>query len=391
MVKSVFDVLVVTDDRFSGGTLAAIETEVSTFSGLGARIGLLGVRSRYLSDAGDRPDPRFQALLDLDGVSPVPPGASLRAKGAFFHNPMVFFSGIEQGCDLDAEVAVLVAHHAPFRGDGSLEYDPLATVRAVQRRFGMRPRVAPVSGTVRHQLRSFAPFLRLTSEDWPNLFRLEDYAPRREIFSGQTVIGRHGRVDPLKWPDRAEEIARSLPGGPGRRVRVMGCPVAHLESLGVDTAGWEILDFNAEPVAGFLDSLDVFSYFYSPRLSETFGRTVAEAALMGAVCVLDRRLEPNFGPVGIYCAPTEVPTVLSRLEADPAAARRRAAEARSRIAAEYSGASLAARWQRLLGDRGVADRRGSVSASPWTVVRKMIGLRRRLAAARLAADAQAAR
>ena len=96
MVPSDFDIVVVADDRFSGGTLAAIETEVSTFAALGARIGLLGVRSRYLNDVGDRPNPRFRALLDLDGVVPVAPGAFVRARGAFFHNPMIFFSGIEE-------------------------------------------------------------------------------------------------------------------------------------------------------------------------------------------------------------------------------------------------------------------------------------------------------
>ena len=40
---------------------------------------------------------------------------------------------------IDADRTVLVAHHVPFRGDGSLEYDPLQTIRQIRRDFGVKP------------------------------------------------------------------------------------------------------------------------------------------------------------------------------------------------------------------------------------------------------------
>ncbi|MCH9807770.1 MAG: glycosyltransferase family 1 protein [Alphaproteobacteria bacterium] len=378
MPQQSLDIVMVADSRFAGGTLAALETDVRGFSALGARVGLMPVRSAFLNDERDFTDPRFNDLFDLPGVARLAPGSSARAGTIFFHHPLTFFFGIEEGGDLHADVSALVAHHPPFRGDGSLEYDPLATLRRIHKSFGVSPLVAPISEAVRRQLRSFAPFVRLTRNDWPNHFAIEGFHPKRKIFSqDEIVIGRHGRVDPLKWSDSAPEIEAGLPAASGHRIRVMGCPLDHLDRLGVDHSKWEILEFNAEPVPEFLERLDVFSYFHSSRWMECFGRTVAEAALMKAVCILDPKLEQNFGPVGIYCQPAEVADVVARLSEDRTATRLRVDAARDIVAEQYSVKSLKAHWHQIMADRGDTSREGGVSCPPLTTIRKMAGLYRR--------------
>lgn len=371
------DILCVADPRFSGGTTAALVADVEAFLGLGARVGLMFVTSAFLREGVDRPNPAALGLLDHDGVTPVPAAGTVTAGTVFLHHPMIFFHGVAERAEIRAPRAALIAHQAPFRGDGSLEYDPIAAAARIRRGFGLRPLWAPISGLCRRQLESFAPLIRLTAEDWINVFETADWTPKREVFSGpELVIGRHGRDDPLKWPGSATEIAASLPAGPGRRIRVMGCPRAHLESLGADLSGWEVVPFGAEPVPAFLDGLDVFSYHHHPRWTETFGRTAAEAAMMGRIAIVDPALAATFGDVAIPAPPAEVPALIDRLAADPAAARARGAAARQTALARYGRESVAGRLERLGRDAGTGARVAPSSGLIRTA-RKLIGLHRR--------------
>lgn len=371
------DVLVVLDARFSGGTSAAAADDIAGFLAAGANVGLMIVRTHALDDSRDPLNPRIMDLLDLPGVSRIAPGAA-RAKVAFLHHPVVFFEGVEERARISADVTALVAHQMPFRGDGSLEYDPVATTLRARRQMGVRPLWAPVSGLARAQLRSFSPFIRLTSEDWPNVFDVESWRPSREKLTGAPLtIGRHGRVDMLKWPESAAKIAASLPHGPGRRIRVMGCPEAELRALGAELSHWDIAAFNAEPVSAFLDGVDIFSYHFHPLWLESFGRTVAEAALMECVCVLDPRLEATFGDIALYATAEEAPALIDRLAADPEGARAMGKRAAEVIRARHGAGSVAGRLARLGEDRGEPARLGSGSVRPLTAVRKVAGFWRR--------------
>lgn len=371
------DILIVTDPRFAGGTTTAVLADAEAFLALGARIGLMPVHSAYLDDMGEAPNPAITELLDRDGVDHIPAEGTIRVKTAFLHHPMIFFHGTRERVRIDADRTVLVAHHVPFRGDGSLEYDPLQTTRQIRRDFGVKPLWAPISGLCRRQLASFQPLIRLTAEDWINIFDTENWQPKRQIFEGpDLVIGRHGRVDLLKWPETAEKIAACLPTGPDRRIRVMGCPVEDLCAVGADMSDWEVVPFGAEPVDLFLDSLDVFSYFHHPRWVETFGRTVAEAALMGRLCVLEPALEATFGEIALYCQPDEVGGLLDRMQASPDEARALGAKAREMALARYSQASVEGRMQRLQADCGQTARANPAVPALRTAW-KLAGLHRR--------------
>lgn len=372
-----FDILVVGDARFQGGTTAAMATDVAGFSALGLKVGLLFVRSAYLHDSRDPANPDALALADLPGVTLLSPGTPAHADIAFLHHPLVFFRGIEERSMLTADCAMLVAHHAPFRADGSLEYDPIATLRKIKTRLGLSARIAPVSGAVRRQLQSFAPMVRLTSEDWPNVFDTDAWPIGPEILTDTSItIGRHGRVDALKWPKSGKEIMAALPVSPDIEVRVLGCPQSDLENLNADLSQWDILAFGAETPLAFLHSLDVFIYHYHPDLVEAFGRTVAEAALTGRYCLLDPRLRTNFGDVFDYCEPSDVAKVLAQLRANPVQARQRAKTAADEMRARYSLDSIGPRLDRLAKDPGTVSRRGA-DTSVSRVLRKLAGLYRR--------------
>mgnify|MGYP006275508473 CR=1 FL=1 len=377
MPETAFDALIITDARFLGGTAGAVATDMRAFSQMGLKVGLCLVRSQGFFQPGDPDNRVFEELAGLPGVTRLAPGSRARARVAFFHHPAIFQRPVDTGFDIEAERAAVITHHTPFQGDGALHYDPLAIQSVIHRQFGVRPDWAPISGVCRHQLESFAPFLRLTCVDWANTFDVSVWSPKREKLTGpQLTVGRHGRPDRMKWADSAGAITASLPAGPETRIRVMGAEAEFFNEIGVDTAGWEILPFNGEPVPDFLDSLDVFSYFHSRMMVEAFGRTVVEAMLMGARCILDPCLEPNFGDLAIYCAPEEVPQAIARIREDLPAARAEALRARETCVRRYGLDAVARQWEALLADPGTRARRAP-AVPPLRAARKLTGFHRR--------------
>ncbi len=377
MVQTALDALIITDARFLGGTAGAVATDMRAFSHMGLKVGLCLVRSQGFFQPGDPDNPVFDELADLPGVTRVAPGERSCTRVAFFHHPAIFHRPVETAASVAADRAVIVTHHTPFQGDGSLHYDPLSIQSQIRRQFGLRPEWAPISGICRRQLESFAPFVRLTTGDWANTFDVSIWHPgRAKLTSPHLTVGRHGRPDRMKWADSAAAISASLPAGQDTRIRVMGAEADFFHDIGVATDGWDILPFNGEPVPAFLDSLDVFSYFHSAMMVEAFGRTVAEAMLMGARCILDPCLEPNFGDLAIYCAPEDVPQAIESIRADLPKARAEAERARQACAERYGLDAVARQWEALLSDPGTRARQ-SPSVAPLRAARKLTGFHRR--------------
>lgn len=378
MSRSGTDVAILIDPRFMGGTAIAVDNDVRSFLGFGAKVGLYFIRSTRFFQPTDTVNPILPALLDRDGVTDLSGASEIDAPITFFHHPMTFLSPVENPIQVNSPKSVIVTHTAPFKGDGAMEFDPFLVQRVIERQFGARPFWAPISGLCRRQFRSFAPLLRLTSLDWPNTFHTEEWSPQREkLTSPHLMVGRHGRPHMDKWGDSGEQIGQCLPAGPHTKIRTMGAPKDFFEALGLDTSEWDVLGFNAEPVPDFLDSLDVFSYFHASSFTETFGRTVAEAMLMGARCILKPSLSETFGKHAIYCEPHEVSSVIERIRNDLAGEREAAAAAREHCLAAYSTATIEGRLAALLADPGTRSRAGGTSVSPLLAARRWTGFHRR--------------
>lgn len=378
MTQPATDVLIIMDPRFMGGTATAVASDVRTFQAAGVSVALHFVRCHGYFQPHETPNSDLLALCDLPGVSAAAPDAPVRAGAAFFHHPVPFQNGVENPIEVNAEQAVIITHQAPFKGDGALDYDPFLVQRQIRNQFGIAPLWTPISGVSRAQLRSFSPLLRLTQIDWPNTFHVSDWQPKREkLTTPHLTVGRHGRPHAEKWGDSAADIADSLPAGPHTHIRTMGTERAFFDDMAIDTEGWDILPFNGEPVPDFLDSLDVFSYFHASTWTETFGRTVAEAMLMGARCVLDPALKPTFGTHALYCTPGEVAGLLDHIRHDLAGSRAAAENARAFAMDTYATDSVPDRLAALKADTGTVSQRGGASASPFTTARKWTGFHRR--------------
>lgn len=373
-----FDAVCITDPRFMGGTSAAVAADVHAFVDAGLSVAIYPVRSRgfFLPDEG--PNPIFEQLTQLDGVTWLENETHVKASIAFFHHPGPFRFTAENPITVSAARSVIVTHQPLFDGDGTMAFNPFRVQANIAGQFGTKPLWAPISGLCRAQYQSLSPFLSLTKENWSNTFNVDDWLPDREKLTGPNlVVGRHGRPHPQKWSKTGHEVELSLPSDSQTAIRAMGVDTAYLDELGVDYSSWDIVPFNGETPQAFLDSLDVFSFFHAPTWIESFGRTVAEAMLMGCRSVLDQNLKATFGPHAYYGRPDDVPALLDKIRDNLSSERELAKRAAEHIRTTYATSSVVSRFDRLIEDRGVRNREGQTWAAPLTTARKLIGAMRR--------------
>jgi hypothetical protein len=336
-----FDVVVVTDLRFPGGTSSSLVDEITAATEAGYRIGLIHLANARLGRALPV-HPGLQALLDGGRAQLLIPGEPATARLGMVKHPMVFADWPEGRFPIDVERVLITVGQVPADRHG-VYYDPDAVDRAVTEAFGHRPRWAPVSGTVRSTLSG----VELTDDDWVEVIDLAAWSSARmaraEATSGEgdaaderIVIGRHSRPDPRKWPASADEIRAAYPVDGSVRVRILGGADAAVELLGELPAQWEMLPFGALSAQEFLAGLDAFVYFHHPDLTEAFGRTILEAIAAGVPAVVPAHFEPLFGEACLYATPATVVDTVRALVADPDARQRHVARA-SEIANERFG------------------------------------------------------
>ena len=376
-----YDVALISDPRFKGGTRSAIKADIEAFQAAGLRTALIAVFSvNYFGPLNqDAAKPGFGDFDHIGGVDVLLDPGSVDADITFFHHPAIFQYPVANPFAVQTERAFLVTHHPLFKGDGSMEFDPLLIQKSIRRQFGIEPVWAPISGLCRAQYMSMAPLLSLSAENWPNTFDTQEWVPNRRKMTdaGRLIVGRHGRPHRDKWPTKKGLIEASLPADSNTLIRVMGAPIDLFDDLSVDYAHWDIVPFKGETPQAFLDSLDVFSYFHAPNWVEAFGRTIAEAMLMGVRCILPHALKTNFGPHAHYCHEAEVPKLIEAIRNNLEHERAAALEAQDWARRAFTTESTLPRLQRFKSDSGSRKRNGETTSPPFKTARKLIGIKRR--------------
>jgi glycosyltransferase involved in cell wall biosynthesis len=142
----------------------------------------------------------------------------------------------------------------------------------------------------------------------PGLFPYRERTDLRERPHG-LVVGRLSRADPEKFPADFPEFYEGLGlREPRFRVRGWSPALAARWAHHRFDARWELCPVTEENPSEFLQSLDLFVYSLGPRARESWGRSVVEAMLCGAVPLVPRdgsghlpRLVPD-GRAGFVCA-----------------------------------------------------------------------------------------
>ena len=348
------DVLIVGDFRFPGGTSTAVAAEIRALAGAGYRILLLSMAVPFLARRRAF-HPQISSLIESGAASLAPPESAIRTRLACLHHPAVFERHSAHPLRIEAEEALLVAHHPPLDAVGTPQYD-IAAIRAVTRAlFDGEVPWAPVGPKVRAALGRVTDRPPLTPEDWVGIIEAPGRTARRDgPRGGLPVIGRHSRPERVKWPDTREAFLAAYPDAADIRVRLMGFGPDLEAVIGEIPRTWDVLRFGAMPVPRFLSTIDYFSYFHGSAWVEGFGRAILEAMAAGLPCLLPADFEPLFGEGALYCEAAEVAGKVRALHASPADYARQS---------EQAVAVLRERFSPEVAVRRVADRIGPPAAS----------------------------
>jgi hypothetical protein len=346
-----FDVLLVADPRFPGGTSTAVAHEARALAKAGYSVGLLPVASPILS-ARRGPHPEIAALTEAGVLIAVPPEARVWARLACIHHPTALQDRPTGVWRATAAETVIVAHHPPINAAGTTQYDIPRITEVVGELFGAAA-WAPVGPAARAAFAGIADAPGLTPDDWVNVLDPDDFAgPRMGPLSALAVVGRHSRPDPAKWPDTREGFLAAYPDAPDIQVRLMGYFAALDAVVAPRPAGWQVLPFGAMPVHRFLTSIDYFSYYHGSAWIEAFGRAPLEAMAAGLPCLLPPSFAALFEEGAIYGPADSVAETVRRLHADPVAYALQSARAVRVVQDRYGPARAVARVAARIGPSG---------------------------------------
>jgi UDP:flavonoid glycosyltransferase YjiC (YdhE family) len=344
-----YDIVHAADARFRGGTASILRTEIIAAHRWGLKAALLpyhGMKERPCYGFA----PRVQAAIAELDFPMLSYDAPATCEILLAHHPFVFQNLPLQRPRLKPKRIVAVLHHPPVDGDNRSQYDTAKLIAALEATYSAPVFLAPVGPIVRQQLLEIGvsedcilrrDFLNLVDEsEWP--------ARTRPAPTDHVVIGRHSRNDPLKWPDKTQDIMAAYPAADNVTIRVLG------EAFLPDDMAWPrnmfVREFTETGVSAFLSGLDFFVYFHSDGWVEAFGLVIAEAMATGLVVILPPHFRELFGDGAVYAHPCDVPSVIDRFRAEPDNYRRQSLAARRTILTRYSIKSYGARMQRLAED-----------------------------------------
>ncbi len=316
--ESEYDVAIVGELRFPGGTSTCIAQEIKAQARAGYRTALVPVWSN-VQGLLKHFHPEIAQCLNSGLAMLVPPSATITARHLSLHHPNSFET-LEAIPKIAAVSKLLIAHQLP--SDNSQPY-PFYDVGKVLRNFatvfGDGVRWAPVGPEARQGFTDHFPQVPLAEEDWLNVIDVDDWAVQRHPGMGIPVIGRHGRPHPQKWPNLAQDLIDAYPDSPNVKVKILGGAEVPRQILRRIPDNWTVWDYNAIHPKHFLSSIDFFVYFHHPLWTEAFGRTILEAMASGAVAIVPEHFRRLFGDGCLYAQPKDVMGLVQTYFQDPEA------------------------------------------------------------------------
>jgi UDP:flavonoid glycosyltransferase YjiC (YdhE family) len=347
-----YDIIIVSDFRFPGGTSSCIAEELLALNRAGYRTGMIQINSpvfrksnRFINDLIiERTQPGL-----IDFIQPIK--KQLSTKLLLLHHPNVFTEHINLYHDITAENLLLIVHQPPV--DNKETYYEINVVnQSILSSFGQLALWAPVGPKIRDSLLQENLDKKLIlNEDWVNLIDVDLWHHKRQSWlSDIPIIGRHSRPSPMKWPDTKEDVEHIYPVDGSMKIRVLGgCPIIP-NILPEQPFSWEVLEFGAVHPKEFLKTIDFFVYFHSPKWVEAFGRTILEAVCSGAIAILPDHFERVFGKSAVYCQPHDVQDKIWELYRNPELAQQQRIAAETFIRENYGLEKHIKRVKEIIGE-----------------------------------------
>ncbi len=347
-----FDVAIVSDFRYPGGTSVSVAQEIRAQHAAGYRTVLVPIRSPQLQRKRSF-HPAIVACVQSGMAEMAHPDAEVDVTAAIVRHPAVLSVPPVAAPRISASVVVMVAnqiHTDDSRGADDPYYDVGAVDRESHAVFGRRPMWAPIGPLVRASLLESGADIDLAPDDWHNIIAVEDWAADRTRFVADVpVIGRHSRPGWKKWPASADEIRAAYPTEGDWLVRLLGGGETATEILGGTPRNWTLYPFGSRSPREFLKEIDFFVYFHHAGIGEAFGRTVIEALASGAPVIVSPDFSPLFGDACLYASPHQVQEIVAGLYADPAAYQERALRGQRAVEERFAFSQHQRRLETLIG------------------------------------------
>ncbi|NUR95557.1 MAG: glycosyltransferase family 4 protein, partial [Kribbellaceae bacterium] len=342
----VYDVAILSDFRYPGGTSASIAEEVRAQAAAGLTTILLQTPSPFLTNRGF--NPRIVDCLRAGHADLAVKGQRVAARVLTIRQPRIFVSDLEEVPKVAADTVVMVVNQGPRDLDDGSEYYDLAEVQARVHRYFGAARWYAIGPSIRRQVEAVDPSFVLESTYWHNVINVDEWwMDRPEPVGKVPVIGRHSRAESIKWPKTAQEIRDAYPVTDDFKVRVLGGGEFAAKRLGAVPASWEILRFGSVDAKDFLRSVDYFVYFHDPSLVEAFGRAILEAMASGVPVVVPHHFRELFEDAALYRTTAEVQDTIRSLHRDRAKYREIVENARAYVEKHFGYASHAGRLKSL--------------------------------------------
>jgi hypothetical protein len=329
-----YDVALITDVRFPGGTSSSNATEIDVQHEAGLRTALFHAPSPQIPSKLVHLGPKIAACLNNGRADLLPEFAKAYAALTIIRHPTVANTRHFLPRNLKTDRVIVVINHPALRGNGVVDYELVDVVANVKATLGHVPELRANSPLVEAYCRGPRSQDVVLGDLWPNVFRVPARKIRRHP-SRPFVIGRHSRDNSEKWPDTAETIRQAYPDADGISISILGGAKVPARLLGTLPPNWHVLEFDPFGPEAFLQSIDVYVYFHHLNWVEAFGRAPCEAILAGVPTILPRSFEPLFRTAALYCEPHEVLSLVRRLQDDPEFYARRSEAGRAELIGRF--------------------------------------------------------
>jgi hypothetical protein len=273
--------------------------------------------------AGSAMNPKIRHVLHEGIAESVVAPEAVTSKLVIVYQPMLLNDLPDRLPDVRAEHCVLGINQTPstrsiggrdlYRLDDALEN--------LERAFGLKPFIAPVSAVVRKVLQASSDYRHYTDLDWGGLIDTRTWRRSGSSWDGSRspIVGRHSRDSTDKWPSDPIALRQAYCADTRFQVRILGGALMAEAVLGRIPRNWTVQPFDSMSVQSFLSGLDFFVHYPHESWIEAFARAPVEAMAVGIPVILPPNMRELYGDGAAYAEPGDVPALIQSLWNDKSA------------------------------------------------------------------------
>jgi glycosyltransferase involved in cell wall biosynthesis len=326
--KIYLDVVIATEFRLTGGTIASTIEEIKVHQAMGLQTGIMPLY-RFDLDPVKAWNGKILDLINSDNVHLIVYGQEVYCDLLIVRHPPILQEYQEYLPMVKARKVKVIVNQAQFRDyhdPDSRLYDLSQCRKNMERYFGHPGIWHPIGPAVRKTLiqdHQAHTLINIDEEDWVNIIDVKYWSINKARHSNSIpVIGRHSRDQYVKWPSDRNELLAAYPADNAFEVKILGGADTPKNILGFIPENWTVYAYDALPPREFLAEIDVFVYFTHPGLVEAFGRTPLEAMAAGIPVILPEKFKQVFRDGAIYATPFDVQSIVMQLHQDKASYQR---------------------------------------------------------------------